>query len=766
MLDDTLNLQTLRRIVLEVNMATHLPESMQTMVNLVQGAMSAEACSVYLIDARQSRFVLVAACGFKPEAVLTVSLGLHEGLVGLVGQRGEPINLDDAASHPNYRFFPETGEERYRAFMGVPIIHQRKLLGVLVVQKRDPICFDEAEEAFLVTVSAQLAGVIAHAEARGELNAAFELQSPGREQPPGERLITGIPSSSGVGIGQALILYPKAALEAVPDRDSTDPDMDIERFTSALKRAHDGIAKLSEEISPHLAPQEQALFEAYVQLLEDESFAKEVVDEIRSGQWAPGALRRVIERHVKHFENVEDPYLRERAADLEDLGSRILSEMEDQSVANHPYFPQTVLVGEELTASRLAEIPRQMLAGIISIKSSAHSHVAIIARAMGVPAVTGADGMPLKDIEGKECVVDGYYGRIYIEPNAVIRREFHRLQDEERELAQGLEELKALPAETPDGHRLPLLVNSGLVSDFHLSQEVGAEGVGLYRSEVPFLLRDRFPSEEEQRILYRDLLFSFKDQMVTMRTLDVGADKSLPYFPVHEQNPALGWRGIRITLDHPEIFLVQIRAMLWASDALNNMQIMLPMISSVQEVDESLRLIHQAHREVVEEGAKVVMPRIGVMIEVPSAVYQAEALASRVDFLSVGSNDLTQYLLAVDRNNTRVASLYDPLHPAVLEALTLTVEAGHRKGKTVGICGEMAGDPIATILLLAMGFDSLSMNATSIPRVKWVIRNFTKTRAQALWAECKNLKDAGQIRQHLIHALEAVGLGGLIRAGK
>jgi phosphotransferase system enzyme I (PtsP) len=313
---------------------------------------------------------------------------------------------------------------------------------------------------------------------------------------------------------------------------------------------------------------------------------------------------------------------------------------------------------------------------------------------------------------------------------------------------------------------LVLLVNTGLGGEVSLSLAAGAEGVGLYRTETPFLMRDRFPSGEEQRVIYRQLLVSFAPRPVTMRMLDIGGDKSLSYFPVKEDNPFLGWRGIRITLDHPEIFLTQARAMLRASQDYNNLRIMLPMITDVREIDEALRLLKKAFSDVCEEGFKIKMPEIGVMIEVPSAVYQASAIAKRVDFLSVGSNDLTQYILAVDRNNAQVANLYDSLHPAVLQALLQAVIGGHAEGKHVSICGEMAGDPFAVMLLVAMGFDSLSMSASSLARVKWVIREFTLEKAQQLLQAVLTMENPAEVRAHIEQVLQAEGLGSLIRIKK
>jgi phosphotransferase system enzyme I (PtsP) len=309
---------------------------------------------------------------------------------------------------------------------------------------------------------------------------------------------------------------------------------------------------------------------------------------------------------------------------------------------------------------------------------------------------------------------------------------------------------------------MTLWVNTGLMADVTRSLEQGAEGVGLYRTEVPFLLRDRFPSEEEQRQIYRNQLEAFAPRTVTMRTLDIGGDKSLPYFPIQEDNPFLGWRGIRVTLDHPEIFLAQIRAMMKANEGLGNLRIMLPMICNTAELEEALALIRRSHRELLQEGLSGELPPIGVMVEVPAAVYQARALARRVDFMSVGSNDLTQYLLAVDRNNARVADLYHALHPAVIQALASVAQACQAEGKPIGICGELAGDPEGAVLLLAMGYDVLSMNSTSLPRVKKALRNINLTDAKDLFAEVILLEDVSAVRQRMQRFLTEHGLGQFI----
>ena len=424
------------------------------------------------------------------------------------------------------------------------------------------------------------------------------------------------------------------------------------------------------------------------------------------------------------------------------------------------------MVGDDLTASMLGEVPEGHLVGMVSAQGSSNSHVAILARAMNIPTIMAAVDLPYLRLDQRRLIVDGYRGAVISDPTEELSRQYEDIAREEKELSDDLEAITHLPCETLDHHRVALWVNTGLMADVMRSLERGAEGVGLYRTEVPFLLRDRFPSEEEQRQIYREQLLAFHPNPVTMRTLDVGGDKSLPYFPIEEANPFLGWRGIRVTLDHPEIFLAQVRAMIKASEGLDNLRIMLPMISGVAELEAAQVLIYRAFHELLEENYRVNLPPIGVMIEVPATVYQTRELAARVDFLSVGSNDLTQYLLAVDRNNARVAGLYESLHPAVVRALIEIVQQSHSQGTPVGICGELAGDPGAAMLLMAMGFDVLSMNATNLPKVKAVLRSISLEDAEALLLQVKDLPDSTSINYCVEEALKKSGAFKKLRSSK
>lgn len=755
-------LTTLRRIIQEVSGAQDFREALDIMVVRIAQALSTEACSIFLLDRHQGEYVLVATHGLNPKAVLKIRIPLNKGLVSLVGEREEPINIDDATKHPRFLHVVEAQEEAYRAFLGAPIIYQRQVLGVLIVQQQDMRRYDEAEEAFLVTLATQVAAIIAHAEATGVLRELLQSSKEKRH----EFVYSGVPGAPGIGIGKGVIVHIPTDLDLIPDREPEDVEAEIALLESAFATVREELRLLSDRLYPSLPPEERALFDVYQRILDSSDLGKEVIDHIHEGNWALGALRTVINAHILRLESLENEYMRERAEDIKDLGRRVLASMQKNDRTMPSYAEKTILIGETLTPTDLAEVPEGALVGVISTKGSGNSHVAILARAMKVPTVMGVADIPIYELQEKEMIVDGYYGQVYIAPSKRLRTEFENLIKEEQKLDAELDKIRDLPAITQDEHRISLLVNTGLGADISIALSSGAEGVGLYRTEIPFLMRDRFPSSEEQRIIYRQLLTSFAPRPVIIRTLDVGGDKPLPYFPIKEDNPFLGWRGIRITLDHPEIFLSQVRAIMRASEGLNNARIMLPMISDVTEVDEALRLLRKAYAEVLDEGYSIEMPQIGVMVEVPSAVYQARALAKRVDFLSVGSNDLTQYILAVDRNNPRVANLYDALHPAVLRALLQVVENSHQEGKHVSICGEMAGDPAAVMLLIAMGFDSLSMNATAVGRVRWIIRHVTKKKSAKLLHEVLRMETAVMVRCHMELALERASLGNLIRTGR
>jgi len=752
-------LKSLRSIVQEVESARDLPSSLQIIVARVRESMATEVCSVYIHDPDTDRYLFMATEGLNKSLEGHFSLGVDEGLIGQVARREEPLNLEDAASHPSFKFIDQSGEEQFRSFLGVPIIHHRAVLGVLVVQQRDRRRFTEDEEAFLVTMAAQLAGIIAHASVlRGKAGSDSSdlLAVPTIDY-------RGVAGSPGIGLGEVVVVSPAADLTSVPLRRCDDVDDEVERFKAAVVNVRDELTRISDELSERVGKEELALFDAYVMLLEDKAISGEICERIRGGIWAPGAVAEVMREHIRTFEAMEDPYIRDRAVDLRDLGNRLIQELGSRDQGERVYPERTILVGAEIPASLIAAIPESQLAGIVSVSGSGNSHVAILARAVGVPTVMGAVDLPYTKIDGAPMIVDGHAGRLLVNPPPDVLAQYREMVEVEKLERQAWNTDRDKPCTLKSGEQISLYVNTGLSSELMSSLGRGTKGVGLFRTEIPFLIRERFPTEEEQRVMYREHLEAFAPRPVTMRTLDVGGDKALPYFPIKEENPFLGWRGIRVTLDHPEIFLAQVRAMLKASSGLNNLRIMLPMICSVKEFDESKRLLLRAYAELIDEGWELEMPQVGVMIEVPAAVYQARELAMRADFLSVGSNDLTQYLLAVDRNNARVAGLYEAFHPAVLRALLQVVAAGEEADKPVSICGELAGNPGATLLLVGMGFTKLSMSSINMGKVRRVLSKFSLSDTQQLLAEVSQFDSADRVRARVNDALASVGLQSLAR---
>ena len=747
-------LNTLRQIVQAFAQEADFAASVRLLAHQVRASLDTEVCSIYLLNDVRDGYRLAATEGLNTTQIGEVILAHDQGLVGLVGRRAEPLNLDAAQDHPNFFLVPEIGEEPFNAFLGVPIIHQGRVLGVLVVQERDTRRFDEGEEAFMVTLSAQLAAVVAHAQAVGDIT-----QLGGERETSVEGYFRGLPGSPGIGIGTSVVLHPIANLESVPERSARDITVELTLLDRAVEAVRNDIRGITESFKTSLPQEELALFDAYLHMLDDNALAGDIRERVRLGQWAQGALKQAIREHVARFELMDDPYLKERGSDVKDLGVRVLGYLQRIREKKTQFPRDTILVGEEVTPSMLTSIPAERLRGVVSVRGSGSSHVSILARAMGIPAVMGAVDLPGYDLEGVPLIVDGHYGEVYTHPSK------ERLEDnlariaEQKLFEEELDALKDLPCITPDGWRVQLWVNIGLSGDITRSLDRGAEGIGLFRTEVPFMSKDRFPTEVEQRAIYREHMEAFEPRPVTMRSLDIGGDKALSYFPITEENPFLGWRGIRVTLDHPEIFLIQVRAMLKANAGLlGELRIMLPMISSLTELQAAQQLVAQAYAEVIEEGVQVKRPQVGVLIEVPAAVYQARLLAKAADFIAVGSNDLTQYMLAVDRNNPRVAALYEEVHPAVISALREVARATHAEEKPLGICGELAGTPVGAVLLMAMGYHVLSMNATHLPKVKWVIRNIKRSDARRILARVLKMDTAEEVSRYVNQQLVDAGL--------
>jgi phosphotransferase system enzyme I (PtsP) len=745
-----------RKIVKEVNNTTHLDEALSLVVKRSRSSMGADACSVYIYDPQTDRFILMAVDGMIPDEIGKVQVSLNEGLVGWVAAHEEVINLSNAADHPGFDHVSKTGDESFHGFLGAPIIHHGRTLGVLVAQKHERRSFSDDDAAFFTTLAFQLGGALHHLLAKWDFSRRLD------EHERGKILIHGIPCAPGLAMGNIALSEP-ADLQSTPDRNALDIESEVQIFQAAVNAAKNELHAGKERMRANLADETLSLFDAYIMMLESGKLTNGTVARIRNGQWARGALRDTIVEMARVFEQMDDPYLAARAEDIRNIGRQVMTHLQEDAPGAKTYPKRCILAGVEVSLAEISKVPRDRLAGIVCVQGSALSHTAIICRALDIPAVMGLTDLAIGNLEGCEITLDGTQGTVCVNPSLVDIDAFRQRMQEEQAIAAQFETLRRLPAQTMDGMQIPMHVNLGIgVNDLPM-HATEYEGVGLYRTEFFFIARETLPTEDEQYRLYRDLLESFTPKPVTIRTLDTGGDKKLPFFTITETNPVLGRRGIRFSLDHTEIFLTQLRALLRANAGIGNLQILFPMISRIHEIDAALGLLDRACSDLTAEGHAAAKPDIGTMIEVPSAVYIIAELAKRVDFFSIGTNDLTQYLLAVDRSNPLVQGRHDNLHPAVVHFVSDIVQRAHRQNKPVGVCGEMAGDPASALLLIGLGVDSLSMTPSSLPRVKWTLRSFTMQQARGLAGKALKIDNEADTHRLLNRALKAAGLNALVR---
>ncbi|WP_260260841.1 phosphoenolpyruvate--protein phosphotransferase [Vibrio intestinalis] len=745
-------LSQLREIVEQVSKVDDVHQALDILVKQTCLAMNTECCTVYLANEEMQRLELMATQGLRFKGK-KIHINFSQGLVGLVKRTAEPLNLAEASKHPNFKYFSQLGEEVYQSFLGTPIIHRKQVLGVLVVQQKDPRLFDEMEESFLVTLAAQVAVIIAHAQTQGQWRLEKKQQA-----------IKGIPASSGVAIGQFWWDDTQPELTDIYPASTLNVDQEQEWLLLAIEAALADFRRMRKKLDSEINKDALAIFDLFTHLLNDPMLRKDLKAQIQKGDRADWAIRQVVETYSNRFARMSDVYLRERAQDIRELGQRLLHFLHNTENEQPKFDKPVILVVRELTATLLASIPKDQLLAVISLEGAANSHAAILSRALGIPAVMGVT-LNLSNINGKRGVVDGYSGKILVSPSRQLLKEYRALADEERELATMVNQRIEEPAFTSDQQRIEVLLNAGLSADANIAVNQGVDGVGLYRTEISFLLQHRFPSEDEQTLQYQTVLNTYPDKRVVMRTLDIGGDKALPYLPIEEDNPFLGWRGIRFTLDHPDIFLMQIRAMLKASSQTQNLSILLPMVSGAQELDDAIALIEQAYQEVSQVDDRIVRPQVGVMIEVPSMLYLLPLIASKVDFVSVGTNDLTQYLLAVDRNNARVSDVYESMHPAVIMALNHIHQSCQQLNLPVCICGELAGDPIGALLVVGLGYRSLSMNTSNVAKVKYLLRHTSSEELKQLADKALMQPYGKDIYTMMQDFFEQKGLAGFIRAG-
>lgn len=704
-------LEDISRIVVSSH---DLHETLDHITALLAERMGVQVCSIYLVE--EGRLVLRSTRGLKPSAVDKVRMSPGEGLTGLTFERAEPVSVERAEHHPRYKFFEGIGEEAFHSYLGVPLIHRKKPIGVLAVQTVAPRAFTPDDIRLLVTAASQVSTVIANARL---LQRQAETKESVTTLPAVETFIRGIGVSPGVSAGVAHPIHEDLGLEIYPTPAAGDTDTEIARFEAALSSSVEDVENLRDQVSRALTDEDGAIFHAHLLILEDRGLQDKVRGRIRSGEGAAQAVWEVARGYIDAFRKLEDAYLRERAADVRDVAQRLLQHLREEGPAPETltFEEPTLVVAEDLTPSQFVRLLQPNLAGIVLARGGRNSHTAILSRSAGIPAVVGLESDLPGVKPGQPMILDGNAGLVYFSPPEAVVREYERLAEDGSRLSAELQSHVGEPCVSRDGRPLLLLGNAALLSDIPKILAGGGQGVGLYRTEFPFLIRSAFPDEDEQVQIYEKILQALEGRPATLRTLDVGGDKTLPYLPLpREDNPHLGWRSIRVSLEMEEPFRIQIRALLRAS-LLGPVRIVFPMISTLEELRRAREILGEERETLSRRGIEVPSVPVGAMVEVPSAALSLERLAPFADFFSVGTNDLVQYLLAVDRANRRVAHLYDPLHPTVLEVIRQVAETGKRLRKPVSVCGEMASRSLGTAALLAVGIEEFSISPGALPKI-------------------------------------------------
>jgi phosphotransferase system enzyme I (PtsP) len=676
--------------------------------------MVAEVCSVYVARS-DGKLELYATEGLNREAVHLTTMTTGEGLVGLIAEKAEPLALADAQAHPAFSYRPETGEEIYQSFLGVPILRGGNTLGVLVVQNRARRTYSEEEVEALQTTAMLLAEMIASGELQSlaQPGQSFSLQK--------AMSLIGAPLSEGVGLGHVVLHEPRIVVKQLV---AEDTKAELARLEQAIQVMREQIDQLVARGDRYGMGEHRDVLETVRMFANDRGWLRRLREALESGLTAEAAVERVQNDARAKLQRQTDPYLRERLHDLDDLANRLLRQLTGQGTAHGGALPpNAILVARNMGPAALLEYDRANLRGLVLEDGSPTSHVAIIARALGVPAIGEAPNITDLVETGDAIIVDGGSGEVQLRPPPDVEAAYGEKARLRARRQEQYHKLRDVPTVTLDGVEIGLHMNAGLLIDCQHAAEVGAKSIGLFRTELQFMVAPSFPRLSEQFHLYRKVIEAAEGRIVTFRTLDIGSDKVLPYMAkMEEENPALGWRAIRIGLDRPGLLRMQLRAILRAG-AGRDMRIMFPMVANIAEFLEARAVAERELEFLRRHGYQLPSDlKLGVMVEVPSLLWQLDELCEQADFLSVGSNDLTQYLFAADRDNKRVSGRYDVLSPANLRALKSIVDAGLRHGKPVNLCGEMGGRPLEAIALAAIGYRGLSMTPSAIGPVKAALR--------------------------------------------
>ncbi|MER8547069.1 MULTISPECIES: phosphoenolpyruvate--protein phosphotransferase [unclassified Mesorhizobium] len=702
-------------------------ERLDRIVRDIASNMVAEVCSLYVLRA-DSVLELYATEGLNPNAVHLAQLRLGQGLVGTIAASARPLNLSNAQEHPAFAYLPETGEEIYNSFLGVPVLRAGRTLGVLVVQNKTMRHYRDDEVEALETT----AMVIAEMIATGDLE---RLTRPGLELDLRRPVsFTGLSFNEGVGLGHVVLHEPRIVVTNLFNEDSEE---EVRRLDASLGSLRLSIDDMLERRDVAFEGEHRQVLEAYRMFANDRGWVRRLEEAIRNGLTAEAAVEKVQSDMRARMLHMTDPYLRERMSDFDDLANRLLRQLmgrgPEDVAASLP--KDAIIVARSMGAAELLDYPRDKLRGLVLEDGAATSHVVIVARAMGIPVAGQMKGAVSMAENGDAIIVDGEEGAIHLRPQPDLEAAYAEKVRFRARRQEVYRELRKKPSVTKDGVQVDLLMNAGLAVDLPQLAEAGAAGIGLFRTELQFMVASTFPRAEAQERLYRDVLEAARDKPVTFRTIDIGGDKVLPYFKgsIQEENPALGWRAIRLTLDRPGLLRTQIRALLKACGG-RELKLMLPMVTELGEIAQAREIIDREVRHLSRFAHHLPTSlKLGAMLEVPSLLFQLDELMKAVDFVSVGSNDLFQFVMAVDRGNTQLSDRFDPLSTPFLRVLKQIADAGARNQTPVTLCGELAGKPISAMALIGLGYRSISMSPASIGPVKAMLTELPLSELEAFF---------------------------------
>lgn len=696
---------------------------LNSVVNIIGEALDSEVCSIYLL--REGVLELFATRGLAQEAVHVTKLAPGEGLVGMIAANVETLNLDEAAAHPDFAYRPETGEEAFHSFAGVPIIRKERAVGVLAVQHAESRRYDEVEIEALQTVAMVLSELIANA---GLIDAAGGGGST-RPQSTATARVNGFKLVEGMAAGAAVFHQPRITIEHTV---AEDIEAERHRVYAAFDKMREQIDRMTSQAEFGVGGEHEEVLETYKMFAYDEGWSRRINEAIDSGLTAEAAIERVQQRTRMRMRQIDDPLLRDRMHDLEDLSNRLLRIVSGQlgTAAQLGLRQDSILIARNLGPAELLEYDRRRLKGVVLEEGSLTAHVTIVARAMGIPVLGRVKDVRRLIAEGDRLLVDVTEDTLVIRPTAAMDEAFEAKLLVTQKRRAAFAALKSEAPVTKDGHRLTVMVNAGLRDDVAALDLTGADGIGLFRTEFQFLVSATLPQRDSQRRLYKDVLDAAGERPVTFRTVDIGGDKALPYLDHDEngdeENPAMGWRALRLALDREGLMKVQARALLEAA-AGRTLNVMFPMVSEPWEFDEA-RALFEAQRAWLEaRGHKLpIQIRYGAMLEVPALAEVLDLLLPRLDFLSVGTNDLTQFLFAADRAHPKLAVRYDWLSPSILRFLRRVTAEAAQAGVPLAVCGEMGGRPLEAMALIGLGIERLSITPAAVGPIKAMVHSLDR----------------------------------------